>query len=43
MGTVARTGIPGYLISNTAEKILTEINCSILAVKPESFSTPVKT
>lgn len=43
MGTVARTGIPGYLIGNTAEKILTEVDCSILAVKPESFLTPVKT
>lgn len=42
MGTVARTGIPGFLIGNTAEKILMAADSSILAVKPESFSTPVK-
>jgi len=42
MGTVARTGIPGFIIGNTAEKILMAADSSILAVKPESFSTPVK-
>lgn len=41
MGTVARTGIPGLFIGNTAESILTEIDCSILAVKPKGFVTPV--
>jgi len=42
MGTVARSGIPGLLIGNTAESILTQIDCSVLAVKPEGFVTPVK-
>lgn len=41
MGTLARTGIPGFVIGNTAEKILAELDCSVLAVKPKSFSTPV--
>ncbi len=41
MGTVARTGIKGFFIGNTAERILSAINCSIIAVKPKSFSTPV--
>lgn len=41
MGTVVRTGIPGLLIGNTAEKILTKVNCSVLALKPKSFVTPV--
>lgn len=41
MGTVARTGIPGFFIGNTAEKILNEIDCSVLAVKPPGFVTPV--
>jgi nucleotide-binding universal stress UspA family protein len=41
MGTVARTGINGLLMGNTAEMILTQINCSVLAVKPEGFESPV--
>jgi nucleotide-binding universal stress UspA family protein len=41
MGTVARTGIAGLLMGNTAEEILGEIGCSVLAVKPEGFQTPV--
>ncbi len=41
MGTVARTGLRGLLTGNTAEKILQEINCAILALKPEGFITPV--
>ena len=42
MGTVCRTGIPGFFIGNTAEKILHRINCSVLAVKPGDFVTPVQ-
>lgn len=41
MGTVARTGISGLLIGNTAETILGRIECSVLAVKPPGFTTPV--
>jgi len=41
MGTVARTGIPGFIIGNTAESILNQLNCSVLAVKPPGFVTPV--
>src|SRR5690606_2093398 len=41
MGTLARTGVPGLLIGNTAEKILGQLQCSVLAVKPEGFVTPV--
>lgn len=43
MGTVARTGIPGFFIGNTAEKILGAVDCSVLTIKPKEFSTPVKT
>lgn len=42
MGTVSRTGIPGFFIGNTAEKILHRIDCSVLAVKPDDFITPVQ-
>ena len=36
MGTVARTGIPGLFIGNTAETILEQIKCSVVTVKPNS-------
>ena len=42
MGTVCRTGIPGFFIGNTAEKILHRIDCSVLAIKPEGFISPVQ-
>ena len=42
MGTVARTGLSGFFIGNTAEKIIQELTCSVLAVKPDGFETPVK-
>lgn len=41
MGTVCRTGLPGFIIGNTAEKVLSEVNCSVLTIKPEGFVTPV--
>jgi len=42
MGTVCRTGVSGLLIGNTAEKVLHQVNCSVLTVKPDGFVTPVK-
>jgi nucleotide-binding universal stress UspA family protein len=42
MGTVARTGIAGLLIGNTAETILEQLKCSVLAIKPPGFMTPVR-
>jgi nucleotide-binding universal stress UspA family protein len=41
MGTVARTGVPGFIMGNTAETILEQIDCSVLAIKPPGFVTPV--
>jgi nucleotide-binding universal stress UspA family protein len=41
MGTVGRTGIEGMFIGNTAETILEEIACSVLAVKPPGFRSPI--
>ena len=41
MGSVGRAGIPGFILGNTAEKILNQINCTVLAVKPDGFITPV--
>lgn len=42
MGTVARTGIPGFLLGNTAEDIFQHLPSSLIALKPEDFVCPVK-
>jgi nucleotide-binding universal stress UspA family protein len=42
MGTVGRAGIPGLLIGNTAERVLRKLPCSVLAVKPDGFVSPVR-
>ncbi|QEP43960.1 universal stress protein [Ectothiorhodospiraceae bacterium BW-2] len=41
MGTVARTNIPGFFIGNTAEAVFDQLQCSVLAIKPPGFVTPV--
>jgi nucleotide-binding universal stress UspA family protein len=41
MGTFSRTGLRGYLIGNTAEDVLLSIDSSVVAVKPDGFSSPV--
>jgi nucleotide-binding universal stress UspA family protein len=42
MGTVARTGIQGFIMGNTAENIVQKLSCSLLALKPNGFVSPVK-
>ena len=42
MGTLARTGVPGFIIGNTAENVLQKISCSLIALKPNGFTCPVK-
>ena len=41
MGTVARSGITGLLIGNTAERVLQRLRVSVLATKPAGFISPV--
>lgn len=41
MGTVARTGISGFFIGNTAENVVQKLECSLLALKPNGFVSPV--
>ena len=41
MGTAGRSGISGLVIGNTAEAILSQLRCALLAVKPDSFVSPV--
>jgi universal stress protein E len=42
MGTIGRGGIRGIMIGNTAERLLPEVHCSVLAVKPRDFVCPVE-
>ncbi|MCR9118691.1 MAG: universal stress protein [bacterium] len=41
MGTVARSWLTGAVFGNTAERILSQLTCSILALKPNEFRTSV--
>jgi nucleotide-binding universal stress UspA family protein len=41
MGTVGRSGINGLLLGNTAEKVLSTCDCSILTVKTDQFVSPI--
>ncbi|NLQ19120.1 universal stress protein [Marinomonas sp. M1K-6] len=41
MGTVARSGVAGVIIGNTAETILAQLQCSVLAVKPDGFVSTI--
>jgi universal stress protein E len=42
MGMVCRTGVAGLFIGNTAEKVLRQVGCSVLTVKPDAFMAPAK-
>lgn len=42
IGTIGRTGIQGLIMGNTAENVAREIACSLLAVKPNGFVSPVR-
>lgn len=43
MGTLARVGVPGMLIGNTAESVLRQVRSSVLTIKPKAFVSPVAT
>ncbi|MBU2918734.1 universal stress protein UspE [Psychrosphaera sp. F3M07] len=42
IGTVGRTGISAALIGNTAEHVIDNLNCDLLALKPPDFISPIK-
>ncbi len=42
IGTVGRVGISAALIGNTAEHVIDELNCDVLAVKPDGFASPLQ-
>jgi nucleotide-binding universal stress UspA family protein len=41
LGTLGRTGVPGLSIGDTAEAVLHQAACSVLALKPPGFVSPV--
>jgi universal stress protein E len=42
MGAVSRTGLKRLLIGNTAERIIDDLPCDVLVVKPKDFVTRVR-
>lgn len=43
MGTIARSGVSRMIVGNTAERLLSQVGCSVLAVKPRPNSSPAAT
>lgn len=41
MGSLGRSGVTGFIIGNTAETIINLIDCSIMAIKPDGFESPI--
>ena len=41
LGTVARQGLTGILIGNTAEQILDDLECAVLTLKQDNFTSPI--
>jgi nucleotide-binding universal stress UspA family protein len=41
MGTIALGGLPGVVIGNTAERLVTHVPCSMFAVKPADFKSAI--
>ncbi len=41
MVTVACTGMAGFFVGNSAGSIFTQLDCSVLSVKPPGFVSPV--
>lgn len=42
IGTLGRGGLQGIMLGNTADRLLPEVQCSVLAVKPPDFVCPIK-
>jgi len=42
IGTHGRSGFTGLLLGNTAERVLPHVHCSVIAIKPKDYVSPVK-
>ena len=41
MATIARSGLAGFLMGNTAERLMPQLACSVVAIKPDDFQCPI--
>jgi len=41
LGTIGRTGLSAALIGNTAEHVIDRLNCDVLALKPDGYTSPL--
>jgi universal stress protein E len=41
LGTIGRTGISAALIGNTAEHVIDQLDCDVLALKPDGYISPL--
>lgn len=41
LATRARDGLAGMVFGNTAEQLLWDVPCSVLAIKPDTFESPI--
>jgi universal stress protein E len=41
MGSIGRGGVAGVMIGNTAERLLPDLSCAVMVVKPPDFVCPV--
>lgn len=41
MGTLSKGGVAGMLVGSTAERLLQRVDCSLLAMKPADFVSPI--
>jgi hypothetical protein len=42
MGALSRSGLKGFFIGNTAERLLDELPCDLLVVKQPGFASKVQ-
>lgn len=42
LGTIGRSGLSAAIIGNTAENIIDQLNCDLLAIKPVGFVCPLQ-
>jgi universal stress protein E len=42
MGTAGSSGISGFVVGTTAERLVSHMKCSVIAVKPSGFQCPVE-
>ncbi|UJF18113.1 universal stress protein UspE [Vibrio sp. SS-MA-C1-2] len=42
LGTIGRTGLSAAFIGNTAEQTIDQLNCDLLAIKPDGYISPLK-